>query len=451
MAQQSEKARAKLHSLNAALESGAMAQVKRILNSGLAPVDIAHLIESSPPKARKVLWEMVEKELEGEVLQNLSEELQSHFLSDMSAEEVADIAAELDTDDVADMLQQLPERVTQEVLESMDQQDRARLESVLGYAEDSAGGLMNTDTITIRPDITLEVVLRYLRRHKSLPATTDNLLVVSRNNEFIGTLPISKLLVSDPNQTVREVMSTDVKIIPASMHDTDVAKLFERHDLVSAPVVDEDGILVGRITIDDVVDVIRETADHSLMSMAGLDDEEDTFAPALKTSRRRAVWLGINLLTALAASAVIGLFDKTIEQVVALAVLMPIVASMGGIAGSQVLTLVIRGEALGHLSGSNFRWLFNRELIVAGINGVLWAIVIAIITFAWFRDPAIAIIIGSAIIINLMVAAMSGAVLPMILKARGIDPALAGSVILTTVTDVVGFMSFLGLATLFYL
>jgi magnesium transporter len=310
---------------------------------------------------------------------------------------------------------------------------------------------MNTDTITIRPDITLEVVLRYLRRHKSLPATTDNLLVVSRNNEFIGTLPISKLLVSDPNQTVREVMSTDVKIIPASMHDTDVAKLFERHDLVSAPVVDEDGILVGRITIDDVVDVIRETADHSLMSMAGLDDEEDTFAPALKTSRRRAVWLGINLLTALAASAVIGLFDKTIEQVVALAVLMPIVASMGGIAGSQVLTLVIRGEALGHLSGSNFRWLFNRELIVAGINGVLWAIVIAIITFAWFRDPAIAIIIGSAIIINLMVAAMSGAVLPMILKARGIDPALAGSVILTTVTDVVGFMSFLGLATLFYL
>ncbi len=451
MAQQSEKARAKLHSLNAALESGAMAQVKRILNSGLAPVDIAHLIESSPPKARKVLWEMVDKELEGEVLQNLSEELQSHFLSDMSAEEVADIAAELDTDDVADMLQQLPERVTQEVLESMDQQDRARLESVLGYAEDSAGGLMNTDTITIRPDITLEVVLRYLRRHKSLPATTDNLLVVSRNNEFIGTLPISKLLVSDPNQTVREVMSTDVKIIPASMHDTDVAKLFERHDLVSAPVVDEDGILVGRITIDDVVDVIRETADHSLMSMAGLDDEEDTFAPALKTSRRRAVWLGINLLTALAASAVIGLFDKTIEQVVALAVLMPIVASMGGIAGSQVLTLVIRGEALGHLSGSNFRWLFNRELIVAGINGVLWAIVIAIITFAWFRDPAIAIIIGSAIIINLMVAAMSGAVLPMILKARGIDPALAGSVILTTVTDVVGFMSFLGLATLFYL
>ncbi|UXD86400.1 magnesium transporter [Thalassolituus hydrocarboniclasticus] len=451
MAQQTEKAKAKLHSLTAALESGALAQVKRILNSGLAPVDIAHLIESSPPKARKLLWELVDKELEGEVMQNLSEELQSHFLSDMSAEEVVDLTADLDTDDVADMLQQLPERVTQEVLESMDHQDRARLEAVLGYPEDSAGGLMNTDTVTIRPDITLEVVLRYLRRHKSLPAMTDNLLVVNRQNEFIGTLAISKLLVSDPQQTVREVMSTDARVIQATQHESEVAKLFERHDLVSAPVVDAAGMLLGRITIDDVVDVIRETADHSLMSMAGLDDEEDTFAPTLKTSRRRAVWLGINLLTALAASAVIGLFDKTIEQVVALAVLMPIVASMGGIAGSQVLTLVIRGQALGHLSGSNFRWLFNREIMVAAINGVLWAVVIALITYAWFRDPAIALIIGAAIIINLMVAAMAGASLPLLLKARGIDPALAGSVVLTTVTDVIGFLSFLGLATLFYL
>ncbi|AHK14882.1 MULTISPECIES: magnesium transporter [Thalassolituus] len=451
MGQHTEKAKAKLHSLNAALESGALAKVQRILNSGLAPVDVAHLIESSPPKARKILWELVDKELEGEVLQYLSEELQSHFLSDMSAAEVVDMTADLDTDDVADMLQQLPERVTQEVLDSMDQVDRARVEAILGYPEDSAGGLMNTDTVTIRPEITLDVVLRYLRRHKSLPAMTDNLLVVNRQNEFIGLLPVSKLLVSDPQQTVREVMTTDAKIIPATMHDTDVAKLFERHDLVSAPVVDAAGVLIGRITIDDVVDVIRETADHSLMSMAGLDEDEDTFAPALKTSRRRAVWLGINLITALAASAVIGLFDKTIEQVVALAVLMPIVASMGGIAGSQVLTLVIRGQALGHLSGANFRWLFNRELIVAAINGVLWAVVIAVVTFAWFHDIKIALIIGSSIIINLLVAAITGAALPLILKARGIDPALAGGVILTTVTDVVGFMTFLGLATLFYL
>lgn len=451
MAQHTEKAKAKLHSLNAALESGALEKVERILNSGLAPVDVAHLLETSPPKARKLLWELVDKDLEGEVLQHLSEELQAHFLADMSAAELLDLTSDLDDDDVADILQQLPGRVTQEVLDSMDHQDRARLEAVLGYPEDSAGGLMNTDTITIRADITLDVVLRYLRRHRSLPEMTDNLLVVSRNNEYIGSLSLNKLLVSDPLQTVREVMSTDAKSILATMHENEVAKLFERHDLVSAPVIDINGQLLGRITIDDVVDVIRDTADHSLMSMAGLDEEEDTFAPAFKTSRRRAVWLGINLLTALAASAVIGLFDKAIEQVVALAVLMPIVASMGGIAGSQVLTLVIRGQALGQLSNANFRWLFNRELAVAAINGVLWAIVIAIITFAWFRDPTMSMIIGSAIIINLLVAAMTGASLPLILKARGIDPALAGGVILTTVTDVIGFMSFLGLATIFYL
>jgi len=450
MAQQTEKAKAKLHSLTAALESGALSKVRRMLNA-MAAVDIAHLLEASTPKVRKVLWELVDKESEGEVLQHLSDELQGHFLSDMSAEEVADVTADLDTDDVADMLQQLPERVTQEVLSSMDRQDRVRIESILEYPEDCAGGLMNTDTVTIRPDITLEVTLRYLRRHKTLPDMTDNLLVVNRQNEFIGVLPINKLLVSDPQQTVREVMNTDSKVIHADLHETEVAKLFERHDLVSAPVVNLAGELLGRITIDDVVDVIRENADHSLMSMAGLDEEEDTFAPAMKTSRRRAVWLGINLITAFIASAVIGLFDKTIEQVVALAVLMPIVASMGGIAGSQVLTLVIRGQALGHLSGANFRWLFNRELIVAGVNGSLWALVIAAITFVWFNDPIIATIIGAAIIINLFVAAISGAALPLILKARGIDPALAGSVILTTVTDVVGFLSFLGLATIFYL
>ncbi|MDO6681991.1 MULTISPECIES: magnesium transporter [unclassified Oceanobacter] len=452
MAELSEKARSKLNSLNEALESGAMARVRRIINSGLAPVDVAHLIESSPPKARKVIWELVDKGIEGEVLQYLSIDIQSQFLSDMSAEQVVDATADLDSDDIADMLQQLPEQVTQEILSSMDHQDRARVEAILGYPEDSAGGLMNTDTITIRPDITLDVVLRYLRRHQSLPDMTDNLLVVNRQNEFIGALPIRKLLVSDPQQTVREVMSTGrIMVIQATQHETEVAKLFERHDLVSAPVVDANGMLLGRITIDDVVDVIRETADHSLMSMAGLDDDEDTFAPVLKTARRRAVWLGINLITAFIASAVIGLFDKAIEAVVALAVLMPIVASMGGIAGSQVLTLVIRGQALGHLSGANFRWLFHRELLVAALNGGLWAIIIAIMAWVWFNDIKLSLIMSAAIIINLMAAAVVGAALPQILKARGIDPALAGGVILTTVTDVVGFMSFLGLATLIYI
>jgi len=451
MSQQNQRAKAKLHSINVALESGGMQQVKRTVNTGLAPAEVAHLIESSPPKVRKMLWELVEKENEGEVLQHLSDEISASFLNEMSAAQLVDLTAELDTDDVADLLQQLPEHVSNDVLRGMDSEDRSRLETVLSYPEDSAGGLMNTDTVTVRPDITLDVVLRYLRRHRSLPEMTDNLLVINRSNEFIGILPINKLLVSDLNQTVREVMTTDTQIIHATMDEEDVAKIFERHDLVSAPVIDSAGTLIGRITIDDVVDVIRDTADHSLMSMAGLDEEEDTFAPALKTGRRRAVWLGINLITAFIASLVIGLFAQTIERLVALAVLMPIVASMGGIAGSQVLTLVIRGQALGHISSSNIRWLLNRELAVGFFNGLLWATVIAGITLFWFNDLQLAWIIAAAIIINLLVAVLSGAALPIILKRQRIDPALAGGVILTTITDVVGFFSFLGLASIFYL
>ncbi len=446
-----QRAKAKLHSINAALERGGVLDVKRTINTGLAPAEVAHLIESSPPKVRKMLWELIEKENEGEVLQHLSDEISASFLNEMSAAQLVDLTSELDTDDVADLLQQLPAHVSNDVLRGMDSADRSRLEAILSYPEDSAGGLMNTDTVTVRPDITLDVVLRYLRRHRTLPEMTDNLLVINRSHEFIGILPINKLLVSDLNQTVREVMTTDIQILHASMDEEDVAKIFERHDLVSAPVVDNHGKLIGRITIDDVVDVIRDTADHSLMSMAGLDEEEDTFAPALKTGRRRAVWLGINLITAFIASAVIGLFDQTIERLVALAVLMPIVASMGGIAGSQVLTLVIRGQALGHISSSNITWLMNRELAVGFFNGLLWATVIAGITFFWFNDPLLAAIIAAAIIINLLVAVLSGAALPIILKRQRIDPALAGGVILTTITDVVGFFSFLGLASIFYL
>jgi len=447
-----EQKLSKLEHLGAALDSGALAQVRRILNSDLQAADVAHLLESSPPKERKLLWDLIAEENEGDVLQHLSDELQTWLLNQMSAQEVANAMADLDADDVADVLQNLPNTVTQEVLTSMDTQDRARIEAILSYPEDSAGGLMNTDTVTVRPDITLEVVLRYLRRHRSLPDMTDNLLVVNRRDEFIGILPINKILVSDPDITVREVMSTEVTTITALMEDTEVAQLFERHDLISAPVVDDvTGKLLGRITIDDVVDVIREDADHSLMSMAGLDEDEDTFAPALKTSRRRAVWLGINLITAFLASAVIGLFQATIDQVVALAVLMPIVASMGGIAGSQTLTLVIRGQAIGHIDSKNIGWLLNREFIVGLTNGILWALVIAAVTYVWFMDVQISAIIGCAIVINLVVAAISGAYLPVLLKKLNIDPALAGGVVLTTITDVVGFFAFLGLAATLYL
>ncbi|WP_290702586.1 magnesium transporter [Amphritea sp.] len=439
-----------LDKLNTALEEGAFRQIRYTLNKTLRPSEVAHLIEKSPPKERKLLWSMIHKDIEAEVLQDLGDDVQAEILSQMETAEVLAISEALETDDLADMMQQLPETVMHELLRSMDHQNRERVEKVLSYPEDTAGGLMNTDTITIRPDITVEAALRYLRRHDELPEMTDSLFVVSRKGSYIGSLPLTRMLVSDPSSTVREMMVTDKPPIAATMEDTKVALLFEQEDLVSAPVVDEKNQLLGRITIDDVVDVIREDADHSLMSMAGLDEDEDTFAPIMKTTRRRAVWLGINLITAFLASAVIGIFEETIGKVVALAVLMPIVASMGGIAGSQVLTLMIRGQALGHVERSNAGWLLNREIIVGSLNGILWALVIAVISTLWFQDITLGIIIACAIIINLFAAALAGTLLPIILKSWGIDPALAGSVLLTTITDVVGFFAFLGLATFFY-
>lgn len=438
-----------LDKLSHALDSGAFVDVRRMLN-GLPPADTAHLLESSPPKFRDILWTMVELENQGEVLNELGDELRFQLLSDMEAGKVASLVEGLEDDDVADILQQLPDRVTREVLTSMDQQDRARLERVMLYPEDTAGGLMNTDTITVRAPLTLDVVLRYLRRHEEIPEMTDNLIVVNRSDRFIGLLSLRTLLVSDPSATVREKMDTDVVPIPVDMPDSEVARLFERNDWVSAPVVDREGRLLGRITIDDVVDVIREDADHSLMSMAGLDEDEDTFAPIMRSAPRRAVWLGINLVTAFIASGVINLFQGTIEKVVALAVLMPIVASMGGIAGTQTLTVLVRGIALGQVGRNNQMWLINREVMIGLLNGALWAAVVAVAASLWFDDWNIGMIIAAAMVINLITAGFIGAVLPLLMVRLNIDPALAGSVVLTTVTDVVGFVSFLGLATLFY-
>ncbi|WP_415882018.1 magnesium transporter [Neptuniibacter sp. QD34_54] len=439
-----------LDKLNEALDCGEFRQIRFTLNRALRPTEVARLIEKSPPKERQILWNLISEDLEAEVLQHLGDEIQADILSRMNSEEVLALTESLDSDDMVDVLQQLPNRVMKETLRIMDKQNRRRVEQLLSYPEDTAGGLMNTDTTTIRPDISVETTLRYIRRHDEIPEMTDSLIVVSRKDSYIGLLPLTKLLVSDPSITIREIMNTDIEPINADMPDDQVASLFEEHDLVSAPVVDDDGKLLGRITIDDVVDVIREDADHSLMSMAGLDEDEDTFAPVLKTTRRRAVWLGINLLTAFIASAVIGIFEDTIEKVVALAVLMPIVASMGGIAGSQTLTLVIRGQALGHVERSNAGWLLNREIVVGALNGILWALVIAVVATLWFQDINIGIVIALAIVINLIAGAIAGTLLPICLKSLGIDPALAGSVLLTTITDVVGFFAFLGLATVFY-
>nr|WP_255775509.1 magnesium transporter [Microbulbifer sediminum] len=435
--------------LFAALDSGTGREVQRMLHT-LSPQSIAQLLESSPPRIRHILWKLIDPEVEGEVLPELSYEVKSQILATMDTEEMVAAMEGLDADDVADILQQLPDRVMGEVLAAMTEADRLRVERVLAFDEETAGGLMDTDTISVRPNLTLDVVLRYLRRHEQLPPSTDNLFVVNRRDQYIGLLPLSRLLTTDPSVTVREVMNTDVEPIPADFPDTEVARLFQKYDWITAPVVDDNNRLLGRITIDDVVDVIREDADHSLMSMAGLDEEEDTFATVRRTAPRRAVWLGINLLTALLASWVINLFQGTIDKVVALAVLMPIVASMGGVAGSQTLTVVIRGMALGQIGRSNLSWLLTRELGSAVLNALLWSLAMAVIAALWFDDITIAAIILAAMVINLITAAIAGAILPVALRAIRIDPALAGGVALTTVTDVVGFMSFLGLATLFY-
>ncbi|MEH6466812.1 MAG: magnesium transporter [Porticoccus sp.] len=438
-----------LASVNELMDSSNVRLLRHMLNE-LTPADIADQIESAPPKVRQVLWDLVDKEFEGEVLGELSEELQGEILKEMKSHEVASLTEGLDPDDVADILQQLPEKVIPEILQAMSTQDRQRVETVLTYDEDTAGGLMNTDTITVRPDMTLDVVLRYLRRHEEIPQTTDSIFVVNREDTFLGILPLSKLLTSSPNITVREITITKVEAIPADMSDSEVAHLFEKHNWVSAPVINEHNKLLGRITIDDVVDVIMDDADHSLLGLAGLSHEEETFASIGRTAPRRAIWLGVNLMTAILASAVINIFEATIDKVVALAILMPIVASMGGVAGSQTLTVVIRGMALGQVSRNNLRWLLSKEFAVGALNGILWALVMGAVAALWFKDPMIAVIIAAAMVINLIAAALAGAALPVILKACKIDPALAGSVALTTITDVVGFLSFLGLATVFY-
>jgi magnesium transporter len=437
-----------LTKLGTAIDSVTLNQVRHILNN-LSPPDIAHQLETAPPKFRHILWELVDPDISGEVIQELSDEIQSEFLIQMDGAAVASLTEGLDVDDIADILQQLPDQMIPEVLQAMSWQDRQRVESVLTYDEETAGGLMDTEIITVRADITVDVVLRYLRRFEELPDITDNLFVVSRNDTFLGNLPLGKVLTSTPTTTVREVMNTEVQAIHVNLTDSDVAQLFQRHDLVSAPVVDDKNHLLGRITIDDVVDVIVEDADHSLLAMAGLSDTEDTFSSIARTAPRRAVWLGVNLITAIVASTAISLFEDTLDKVVALAILMPIVASMGGVAGSQTLTVVIRGMALGQIERSNLSWLLSKEFTVGALNGMLYALVIGAVVSVWFQDSTMAIIIGLAMAINLMAAALTGTLLPVILRSIKIDPALAGSVILTTVTDIVGFVSFLGLAAVF--
>ena len=438
----------KTERIDQALRAGTLGDVAGIL-AEMPPGDVAYLVSSSPPDYRNLLLGLLDADQEALVVNELPDELRSAVLIDRDPEALAGIVEKLDDDDVADILHELPEDVTGQVLAIMDEQYRQRLQTVLSFPDDVAGGLMSTDTITIRADLTLDVVLRYLRRHIEIPQNTDNLIVVNRSDKLVGLLPIRTVLVSDPAVSVREMMITDQEAINVQMPATEVARRFERNDWISAPVVDDTGKLLGRITIDDVVDVIIEEADHSLTSLAGLA-EEDTFATVWHSAPRRAVWLAINLATALLASSVISLFQGTIEKVVALAVLMPVVASMGGIAGTQSLTILIRAMAMGQVNDRNQLWLIGRETMIGLLNGFLWAAVVAITASVWFDDITLGLIIACAMLINLITAGLSGAGLPLMLQRMNIDPALAGGVLVTTVTDIVGFLTFLGLATWFY-
>jgi len=432
------------------LAGGTAPEATRMLNA-LHPAEIANLLESFPVPERKLLWELVDEENGGEVLLEVNDEVRSGLIRDMDDDELLAATSGMDMDDLADFVQDLPKTLTGEILRAMDNQNRQRLEAVLAYPEDSAGGLMNTDTVTVRPDVSLDVVLRYLRMRGALPELTDHLFVVSRFDHFLGILRVSDLLTHDPAGQVADLLDADAVAIAADTPAREVAKMFEDRDLISAPVLDARGRLVGRITIDDVVDVIREEAERSILTMAGLGEEEDLFAPVWSSARRRALWLGINLLTALLAAYVIGLFEATIAEIVALAVLMPVVASMGGIAGTQTLTLVTRALALGQVASRNTRRLLLKELGVGVLNGLFWAAVLAGIAIVWFGRPASGVIIAAAMTINLAVAAFTGVGIPLLLRRLGIDPALAGGVVLTTVTDVIGFVAFLGLATVFLL
>jgi magnesium transporter len=447
---EAQTARSRIDQLSRALDTGAAGQIRSLLGN-LHPAEIADVLESFPHGPREILWELVDPEDHGETLLHVNDEVRSGLINEMDTTDLLAAAGGLDTDDLVDLLQDLPHTLTMQLLHSMDKQNRERLESVLRYPEDSAGGMMDVDVVTIRADVELDVVLRYLRLHSSIPETTDSLFVVDRAGQYRGMLSLISLLTNDPDSLVATVMDRDIRGIPADLPDVEVARMFEDRDLISAPVISDTGMLLGRITIDDVVDVIREDADHSLLSMAGLDEEDDTFAPVIRSAGRRAVWLGINLGTAFLASWVIGLFQATLQQVVALAVLMPIVASMGGISGSQTLIIVIRGMALGQIGGSNARWLLYKELSVTALNGIAWATVVAVISALWFNNVNIGLIIGAALIINLVCAAISGLSIPFILQRLNIDPAHAGTVLLTTITDVVGFMVFLGLGTIFLL
>jgi magnesium transporter len=442
---EAKSSNSQLHIINEALVSGQTALAKTMLQQ-LKPCDVALLLESSRSRNRLNIWQLIQPELYSDVLEELPDDVRNGIIRKMLPEKVADALEEMDTDNLVDTLRGLPQEVAQDLLAAMDEQDRSRAELGLSYGEETAGFIMNTDAITLRPGINVDVILRYLRLKGDIPEHTDTLYVIDRNDKLMGGVALTRLITAAADTPIESLLKNS-EAIPADMMDNEVASLFERYNWLSAPVVDQNNQLLGRITIDDVVDIIREDAEHSMMSMAGLDDEEDTFAPVVKSTQRRSIWLGVNLFTALMAAAVSDFFEATLSQLAVLAILNTIVPSMGGVAGNQTLTLVIRGMALGHVNSANARWLISKELGIGFLNGVIWSVLIASVIAIWKQDLMLGAVIAFAMLINMVAAGLAGASLPIIMKKLKIDPALAGSVILTTITDVVGIFAFLGSAT----
>ena len=437
------------NNLNQLLEnsSGLSEDEIKILLKKLSSSEIAHALESSPPKQRKLLFSLLETNEEGDVLADLGEEIQQELVSNISNEELAEAVKELEPDETVDILQNLPEERMNSILSKMSYRDRKRIEIGLTYPENTAGGLLNTDVISVRPSHSIEVVINYLRDQTELPDNTDKIFVVNREDEYIGELAISKIITCKPNLVVREIMDTSNNPIFVHQDDKEVATFFERNDIISSAVVDGSGKLLGRITVDDVLDVIREDADQNFLGMAGV--AEDTFAPPGRAAKSRVFWLSMNLFTAFIASMTINIFKDVLDQIVYLAILMPIVASMGGVAATQTLTIVLRGLTLEQINASNLRWLFRRELAVSILNGVVLSILVGLATYFWFSEITLALLISFALIINLVSSVIAGVFVPIILRSFNQDPAISGSVVVTTVTDVIGFLSFLGLATVF--
>jgi len=417
----------------------------------LHTAELAMLLESLPPELRRQLWNFLPASIEGDTLTYLGDEVRGSIIDEMDHAEVVAATETMGMADLAYVIDELPEDVSEAVLQSLDKDRRHRLETTLTFTEGSAGRLMSTDVISVRKDVTISVVLRYLRRLKPLPRHTNALMVIDENGLYLGQLTIASVVTEAPDTLVADAMMKSTSVVQCDATEHDVAVLFEQRDLISVAVVNEPGELLGRITIDDAVAIMLAEADKALLASAGLNEDEDLFAPVIPSAKRRAVWLGINLITVFMAAWVIGRFEEALDKIVALAILLPVVASMGGIAGSQSLTLTIRGLALGQVSSANLKWLSNKELMVGVLNGIGWSVIVALVTFVWFQDVGIALIIAAALIINLVAAALSGVLIPVILTRMGIDPALSGAVVLTTVTDIVGFLSFLGLATLFLL